>query len=1152
LQPNILIIKKLGRAFIIFAIIFYWSTLLPTHAQKVRRIQPYVPENNVKDLLKIADDLFYKELYYAAIYHYNKVIEIDPSNYHSYYRIAEAYRIFRLYKKAADNYNIVLEDKSDDFPLLLLWYGKMLKANGEYDEARKVFKKFIKNYDKDTQNTISLFVKKGLTKEIQSCKFAKRLRDNSIAGINNLGNNINKQHSDFAAVDIDSTTLLFTGAEQVRILKKKRAFGFNAKLDTIYANRLFEAKKEASILPEADLGKWNRRSLLDINPESDFFNLGSPAFSTDGQRLYFTICEKIQKGTTCNIWYAEKKSDKWTKSIKLKGGINGSGFSSKHPMITYNKRANQGEVLFFSSDRKGGSGSFDIWYCEIDENKKLLTPVNLGPEINTPYDEVTPFFDSYSNALFFSSNGHLGMGEYDIFMVKFNIPYNTDASVPDGYIGTGSQHPVYNIGYPINSSADDYYFYLSSESKSGYFSSNRLGGYSKDEGTCCDDIYAFILEVSFEQLANYMNIAGDIKKSTTPLLFLNAISEVLLINEDADIVISGTLMQNEMPAINTTLMLVDEEGAIIFSTLSDNEGNFQFQRLPPKENYFIMLDEDNVDLYVEIEFMDNDGNLLKTINSNENVEFFEYEKLTTTSSNIALFEEDFELLVIEEDFVFNLTELLNEEQDVIISGTLKNQKGEATPNTMVMLLNEEGYIIDSTLSDKQGNFEFQRIPGKENYFVMLDENYTGMNIEVEFINKDGEVLLTANSDDNKELFRFEKLTEYRAKWTLLKEEEDFSFKLTDLLDEEGEITISGKLKNQQGKVAPNTMVMLLNEEGYIIDSTLSDKKGNFEFQRIPGKENYFVMLDENYTGMNIEVDFTDNTGKVLLSLTSDNTKGLFKYERLTTYRAKMALLAEEEYFSFNLTDFLEEENSITISGTLSQKGVVAPNTIVMLIDEKGNIIDSTMSDKYGNFKFQRLPGYKNYFVMLDENYVGMNVAVDFTDNTGKVLLSVNSDKNKGLFKYERLVTYRTKMALLAENEDFKLDVDIEKVLSASFGLDTIYEEIYALSNVYFDFNKANLRADSYTGLKELYNTMKKKDKMVIEIAGHTDNVGTDKYNLKLSQSRADNVRNYLIQKGIDLTRLIAKGYAAAQPIAGNDTEINRQKNRRVEIRIISK
>ena len=105
--------------------------------------------------------------------------------------------------------------------------------------------------------------------------------------------------------------------------------------------------------------------------------------------------------------------------------------------------------------------------------------------------------------------------------------------------------------------------------------------------------------------------------------------------------------------------------------------------------------------------------------------------------------------------------------------------------------------------------------------------------------------------------------------------------------------------------------------------------------------------------------------------------------------------------------------------------------------------------------------------------------------------------------------------------------------------------------MYFDFNKSSLKEASFKSLDELVDFMKLKTTLVIEIAGHTDNIGDKNYNKTLSQARAESVRNYLIKKGIAPERIVAKGYGDEQPIADNDDEAGRQQNRRTEVRIIS-
>lgn len=109
---------------------------------------------------------------------------------------------------------------------------------------------------------------------------------------------------------------------------------------------------------------------------------------------------------------------------------------------------------------------------------------------------------------------------------------------------------------------------------------------------------------------------------------------------------------------------------------------------------------------------------------------------------------------------------------------------------------------------------------------------------------------------------------------------------------------------------------------------------------------------------------------------------------------------------------------------------------------------------------------------------------------------------------------------------------------------------YTLDNVLFETGKANLKNSSFKAIDELASAMNAKKTMEIEIAGHTDNVGNKETNLKLSQERAEAVRTYLIKKGIEASRITAKGYGDTKPVANNSTEAGRQQNRRTEVKII--
>lgn len=180
--------------------------------------------------------------------------------------------------------------------------------------------------------------------------------------------------------------------------------------------------------------------------------------------------------------------------------------------------------------------------------------------------------------------------------------------------------------------------------------------------------------------------------------------------------------------------------------------------------------------------------------------------------------------------------------------------------------------------------------------------------------------------------------------------------------------------------------------------------------------------------------------------------------------------------------------------------------------------------------------------------------VTFENTTTKLTFSGITKENG---KFDILVPkgekYNVKYKAFTSDANYTvLDVPNVKGELLSFDV-TIQVELpkkYKLENVYFESGKATLTQSSYKELNQLVEYMALRKTIFIEIAGHTDNVGMPEVNLKLSQERANSVREYLINKGIAENRIIAKGYGDSQPIASNDTDAGKQKNRRTEVRTI--
>ncbi len=177
----------------------------------------------------------------------------------------------------------------------------------------------------------------------------------------------------------------------------------------------------------------------------------------------------------------------------------------------------------------------------------------------------------------------------------------------------------------------------------------------------------------------------------------------------------------------------------------------------------------------------------------------------------------------------------------------------------------------------------------------------------------------------------------------------------------------------------------------------------------------------------------------------------------------------------------------------------------------------------------------------------------FSNDKTKAVVKVNTD-DKG--RFEVLVPVNGTYSLKYKN--FTTDMEYTK-MNVPADKDAIYEVVikidppkdFVLDNVYFDTGKSTLKPSSFKALNDLVEILKIKTTMVVEIQGHTDNVGKEEENLKLSQSRAEEVRKYLISKGVAEARVSAKGYGQSMPIADNANDAGKSKNRRTSLKVIS-
>ncbi len=275
----------------------------------------------------------------------------------------------------------------------------------------------------------------------------------------NLGPNVNSQYDEYwPSITADEQTLFITVLEPKddRFPLSKR----NRQEDFYYC------KKDAN-------GKWQPRKNLG-KPINTKRNEGAPTVSADGQSYYFTACNRKDGEGKCDIYFSKRIGEHWTTPRNIGKPVNSGSWESQ-PSVSAD-----GRTLYFVSGRSHGYGKKDIWVSHLQDDGTWTEPVNLGPTINTPGDESSPFIHPDGHTLYFSSNAQMGLGGFDIFMSR-KLDDNSD---------TSWSKPV-NLGYPINTYGDEIGLVVNPKGNYAFFASERDSGYGKK------DIYGFELPEAF-------------------------------------------------------------------------------------------------------------------------------------------------------------------------------------------------------------------------------------------------------------------------------------------------------------------------------------------------------------------------------------------------------------------------------------------------------------------------------------------------------------------------------------------------------------------------------------------------------------------------------------------------------------------------------
>ncbi len=420
-------------------------------------------ELNWKKHAKLADELFSKRMYADAASHYEQAWRKQNKRKDFIYKAGESYYLIRNFKKAAEAYAHV-KDLNSEFQYVGLKYARCLKQTGMYDAASREYVYFLNAHEGPDKAVLTEIVQT----EIRGCEMGIRESENTKnqpLQVEHLSNNINSTDTEFAPVAFSDDILYFSS------LMKGKA--------KIYRSQRKEGEWTKAIVPSGF------KKLTDQH-------FGNGTFSPDLQRFYFTICDSDQVwgglSSRCDIYVTKRQNSNWTSPEKLPEYINLDGTTNTQPHAVHDGNK---EILYFSSNREGGMGGMDLWFVERDLTTDALDftyPENLGASINTTSDEITPFYDRNFETLYFSSNGHISLGGFDIYKIQGKML---------------DWEEVQNVGIPINSPADDTYYYHLFAGTEGFFVSNRTFGMEKITTTQEDIFY-------FSQPINELMVRGNV------------------------------------------------------------------------------------------------------------------------------------------------------------------------------------------------------------------------------------------------------------------------------------------------------------------------------------------------------------------------------------------------------------------------------------------------------------------------------------------------------------------------------------------------------------------------------------------------------------------------------------------------------------------
>ncbi|MBL4576998.1 MAG: PD40 domain-containing protein [Flavobacteriales bacterium] len=584
--------------------------------------------DNDKKLAKDAEVYYKQGNYHAALRIYLNLERRAPESIDYKFKIGVCY----LYESRDKHKSIeyleevkLLDPKTKDIEFYL---GRAYHKTYNFKKAVKQFN-LVLDSGKPSDN-----IRKETEHHLNYCRNAKLLVQFPLdVNIQNMGRPINTSGSEYVPViSVDQSMMIYTYKGEKSIGGRRDEYG-NPDAKGTYSEDIYLSYKVGDSWLEPEKNKMFYATVLSTKIQEGINSSGhdaSIALSIDGQKLFVYKDTEVGSG---DIYVSERDGDAWTYPVRLNLNIN-----SDHWEGSASLSADE-QTLFFSSERPGGLGGKDIYMSVMREDGVWDEAVNLGPNINTEEDDDAPFIHPDNRTLYFSSKGHKSMGGYDIFSATLDEK--------------GKWGKPLNIGYPINTTADDIYYVVTGDGNTAYFSSSRIGGYgnhdiymvqlgsvpkpnpivllkgkilTNDEYTeakitctygpdqrklgpftsnSATGAYIISLPVGFEYLVTYEATGFNAKSKKINTVgvkkFKEINNDVNFYNADFNpqLTMDGRLLYSENPTRPAGLITVrveNESGTFSRKVETNQKGEFRFINLPPDQHYVFLVEQKDPDL----------------------------------------------------------------------------------------------------------------------------------------------------------------------------------------------------------------------------------------------------------------------------------------------------------------------------------------------------------------------------------------------------------------------------------------------------------------------------------------------------------------------------------------------------------------------------